>query len=65
MATLQNLDAERTVRTPEIAEMPRLGARKAIDPDTLLVEQLRRGTPARPRPSWTPTAVESTVWRFA
>jgi RNA polymerase sigma-70 factor, ECF subfamily len=42
MATLQNLDAERTVRTLEMVELPRLGARKAIDPDTLLVEQLRR-----------------------
>ena len=65
MATLQNLDAEWTVRTLEMVELPRLGARKAIDPDILLVEQLRREDAGRPRPSWTPTAVESTVWRFA
>ena len=33
---------EQTVRTPRMIEMPRLFARKAIDPDTSLVAQLRR-----------------------
>jgi RNA polymerase sigma-70 factor (ECF subfamily) len=34
--------AEHTFRTPGMVEMPPLFVRKAIDPDTALVEQLRR-----------------------
>jgi len=34
--------AEHTFRTPGMVEMPPLFARKATDPDTALVEQLRR-----------------------